>query len=151
MAMATLRPDSLLQRVRMFGERFFHRFGMCVFFPPSRAPSKAPSQSPCLPPISSWLPNPYVDPSCLPSMPDPSAPSSHLPTPPLSGSFRVPLSLASQAPPALTLPGPAHPLPAESFASSSTSKAMRIALPTRRMSNAAAPSPSDVRARARSS
>ena len=110
--------------------------------PPSRAPSKAPSQSPCLPPISSWLPNPYVDPSCLPSMPDPSAPSSHLPTPPLSGSFRVPLSLASQAPPALTLPGPAHPLPAESFASSSTSKAMRIALPTRRMSNAAAPSPS---------
>ncbi|KIP09962.1 hypothetical protein PHLGIDRAFT_289844 [Phlebiopsis gigantea 11061_1 CR5-6] len=94
--------------------------------PPSRAPSKAPSQSPCLPPISSWLPNPYVDPSCLPSIPDTNASSSHLPTPPLSGSFRTPFTLASQAPPALTLPGPAHPLPAESFAASSrTSKPRR--------------------------
>jgi hypothetical protein len=111
--------------------------------PPSRSPSKHPSQSPCLPPISSWLPNPYIDPSCLTTLPDPSGPPSHLPTPPLSGSFRVPLSVAAQAPPALALPGPAHPLlaepPSPSFAATPAAT-MRIALPARRLSGAASPS-----------
>ncbi|KAF7798120.1 hypothetical protein EIP86_009335 [Pleurotus ostreatoroseus] len=104
--------------------------------PPSRATSRAPGPSPCLPPISAWLPHPYVDPSCLSDgLPSPS-PSVHaqpqsqsqaqgqaqsprqtqpmqlqLPTPPLSGSFRTPLSVPAAALPALSLPGPAHPLP----------------------------------------
>lgn len=118
------------------------RRAISVTSPPSRAMSKAPSQSPCLPPISSWLPNPYVDPSCLASMSDPSVQPSHLPTPPLSGSFRVPMSVSSQAPPALVLPGPAHPMPADTEQSFSTNKAMRISMPSRRLSNAATVSPS---------
>ena len=36
--------------------------------------------------------------------------AAQLPTPPLSGSFRTPLSLGSQTLPALSLPGPAHPI-----------------------------------------
>lgn len=106
--------------------------------PPSRAQSKAPSQSPCLPPISAWLPNPYVDPSCLGALPEPAAGGapSHLPTPPLSGSFRVPLALAA-APPALMLPGPAHPtMLADAGAGGSGNKAMRIVMPRRRGSAA---------------
>ncbi|EKM56681.1 uncharacterized protein PHACADRAFT_194268 [Phanerochaete carnosa HHB-10118-sp] len=102
--------------------------------PSVRAQSKAPSQSPCLPPISSWLPNPYVDPSCLSALPSPSpnGPPSHLPTPPLSGSFRVPLSLAASAPPALALPGPAHPMPSPTI--SAETNRMHIRMPRRRMS-----------------
>ena len=109
--------------------------------PSVRAQSKAPSQSPCLPPISSWLPNPYVDPSCLSALPspNPSGPPSHLPTPPLSGSFRVPLSLAASAPPALVLPGPAHPLPPPGAPSSDAAR-MRISMPRRRVSSAHASS-----------
>ncbi|GJE86331.1 BHLH domain-containing protein [Phanerochaete sordida] len=106
--------------------------------PSIRAQSKAPSQSPCLPPISSWLPNPYVDPSCLSTLPspNPNGPPSHLPTPPLSGSFRVPLSLGSSAPPALVLPGPAHPLPMSSPSIAAETSRMHISMPKRRMSSA---------------
>ena len=107
--------------------------------PSSRAQSKQPSQSPCLPPISSWLPNPYIDPSCLSSLPDPTGPPSHLPTPPLSGSFRAPMSMAAQAPPALVLPGPAHPMLVEPASPSFATPAMRISVPGRRPSNAMSP------------
>lgn len=106
---------------------------------PSRSPSVYNDQSPCLPPISSWLPNPYVDPSCLPL----SDPGSTLPTPPLSGSFRPPMAHPSQPLPALMLPGPAHPSltkrtsPPQSPPSLSS---MRLSMPPRRMSSTASPS-----------
>ncbi len=102
----------------------------------SRDTPRHPGPSPSLPPISAWLPHPYIDPSCIAAMSDanPSPSSSHLPTPPLSGSLRTPVSLSSQALPALTLPGPAHPLSLEE-----SSKSMRIAMPSRRPSNARSP------------
>lgn len=69
--------------------------------------------SPRLPPISSWLSQPY-DPSTLISK-SPNASSARspanaqLPSPPPSGRFRPALTLANM--PSLALPGPAHPLP----------------------------------------
>ncbi|KAI0342349.1 hypothetical protein BDW22DRAFT_186608 [Trametopsis cervina] len=102
---------------------------------PSASPALQPiSASPCLPPISSWLPLPHLDPSSLPSptldmSSHPNA-SSHLPTPPLSGTFRMPMTHPSQPLPALSLPGPAHP----TLASSSSFGGMRISMPTRRPS-----------------
>lgn len=114
----------------------------------SASPALHPiSASPSLPPISSWLPHPY-DPSSLPTIPSPSPdlminPSSHLPTPPLSGSFRPPLAHTTQTLPALSLPGPAHPSLSSSFASDER-KTMRIPIPPRRMSAASSTSTSYV-------
>lgn len=101
----------------------------------SRATPRPPGQSPCLPPISAWLPHPYIDPSYLnESNMLPSA--NQLPTPPLSGSFRTPLSLTSQVLPALSLPGPAHPMMSHPSSPEST-KSMRVPMPpSRRQSNA---------------
>nr|VWO98598.1 DNA helicase (EC [Ganoderma boninense] len=69
--------------------------------------------SPRLPPISSWLAQPY-DPSTLISnspriVPALSPANAQLPSPPSSGRFRPALTLANM--PSLALPGPAHPLP----------------------------------------
>ena len=68
--------------------------------------------SPRLPPISSWLAQPY-DPSTLISKSPHSVPvrssPNQLPSPPPSGRFRPALTLANM--PSLALPGPAHPLP----------------------------------------
>ncbi|KAI1792440.1 hypothetical protein LXA43DRAFT_1006584 [Ganoderma leucocontextum] len=69
--------------------------------------------SPRLPPISSWLAQPY-DPSTLMSkspnaVPVRSPANAQLPSPPPSGRFRPALTLANM--PSLALPGPAHPLP----------------------------------------
>ncbi|KAI0332189.1 hypothetical protein GY45DRAFT_1274385 [Cubamyces sp. BRFM 1775] len=71
------------------------------------------TSSPRLPPIASWLPHPYVDPSSLMSGSPSSGPTRsptniQLPSPPSSGRFRPTATLANM--PALTLPGPAHPL-----------------------------------------
>ncbi|KAI0753337.1 hypothetical protein C8Q80DRAFT_1249818 [Daedaleopsis nitida] len=76
-------------------------------------PSSRATASPRLPPIASWLPHPYVDPSSLitasPSTaPVRSPPNAQLPSPPPSGRFRPPITLANM--PALTLPAPAHPI-----------------------------------------
>ncbi|KAI0088269.1 hypothetical protein BDY19DRAFT_189224 [Irpex rosettiformis] len=115
----------------------------------SASPALHPvSASPSLPPISSWLPHPY-DPSSLSAIPasspdfmsQPMNLSSHLPTPPLSGSFRPPLAHTTQTLPALSLPGPAHPSISCSFASEGR-KTMRIPIPTRRMSIASSTSTS---------
>ncbi|KAI0634355.1 hypothetical protein C8Q77DRAFT_1111250 [Trametes polyzona] len=79
----------------------------------SKPPSSLNTPSPRLPPIASWLPHPYVDPSSL-MAPSPSATqtrspqNAQLPSPPSSGRFRPTATLASM--PSLTLPGPAHPL-----------------------------------------
>ncbi|TCD68797.1 hypothetical protein EIP91_009811 [Steccherinum ochraceum] len=83
--------------------------------PSSRYSSAHPTPSPRLPPIASWLPHPYVDPSCIPMMSERDVPSaggpqsSHLPSPPMSGSFR-PAAYSLQTLPNLTLPGPARPM-----------------------------------------
>ncbi|KAH8101681.1 hypothetical protein BXZ70DRAFT_1006940 [Cristinia sonorae] len=84
--------------------------------PSSRYSSVHPS--PRLPPIASWLPHPYVDPSCIAAMSDSNAPNapntsqpSHLPSPPMSGTFRTSQTYSLHALPSLTLPGPARPLP----------------------------------------
>ncbi|KAI0692716.1 hypothetical protein BC835DRAFT_1416372 [Cytidiella melzeri] len=111
----------------------------------SASPALLPtSTSPCLPPISSWLPLPYLDPSSVSTLPSPSPdftshsqnPSSHLPTPPLSGSFRVPIANSTQALPALSLPGPAHPSLgfSSSFSQDELKGGMRISIPSRRFS-----------------
>ncbi|KAI0772948.1 hypothetical protein BD413DRAFT_473883 [Trametes elegans] len=82
--------------------------------PPSTSPKAAPTtSSPRLPPIASWLPHPYVDPSSLMSASPSAGPvrspqNAQLPSPPSSGRFRPTATLANM--PALTLPGPAHPL-----------------------------------------
>lgn len=81
-----------------------------------KAPSKSPgfnTPSPRLPPIASWLPHPYVDPSSLMSASPSAGPvrsptNVQLPSPPASGRFRPTATLASM--PSLTLPGPAHPI-----------------------------------------
>ncbi|KAH9936705.1 hypothetical protein B0H21DRAFT_758589 [Amylocystis lapponica] len=73
--------------------------------PPSQSTS-----SPRLPSISSWLPHPYIDPSCLPILPGPrSSPTAQLPSPPPSGRIARANSVTNV--PALALPAPAHPLP----------------------------------------
>nr|UBR88896.1 transcription factor bHLH13 [Ganoderma lucidum] len=68
--------------------------------------------SPRLPPISSWLAQPY-DPSTLISKSPHSVPvrssPNQLPSPPPSGRFRPALTLANM--PSLALPSPVHPLP----------------------------------------
>ena len=81
---------------------------------PFAAPSTRSTESPRLPPIASWLPHPYVDPSSLMSSTSPkpgpvrSPLNAQLPSPPPSGRFRPSITLANM--PALTLPAPAHPL-----------------------------------------
>lgn len=82
--------------------------------PPSSCYSSVhPSPSPRLPPIASWLPHPYVDPSCIDAMSRSNAPpTSHLPSPPMSGTFRAAPPQNLQTLPNLTLPGPARPMPA---------------------------------------
>ncbi|KAM5536806.1 hypothetical protein V8D89_009524 [Ganoderma adspersum] len=83
---------------------------------PFAVPISTASQSkasPRLPPISSWLSQPY-DPSTLISkssnaVPARSPANAQLPSPPPSGRFRPTLTLANM--PSLALPGPAHPLP----------------------------------------
>lgn len=80
--------------------------------PPSpRRDSTHPQPSPRLPPIASWLPHPYVDPSCIAAIADAntSQGASQLPSPPLSGNFRPAASINMQALPSLTLPAPARP------------------------------------------
>ena len=80
--------------------------------PPSpRRSSIHPSPSPRLPPIASWLPHPYVDPSCIAALSDatPSQGVSQLPSPPHSGNFRPAVSLNTQSLPSLTLSAPARP------------------------------------------
>ncbi|KAH9851063.1 hypothetical protein C2E23DRAFT_926078 [Lenzites betulinus] len=79
----------------------------------SKSPGSRNTSSPRLPPIASWLPHPYVDPSSFMSTPSSSAPvrspqNAQLPSPPASGRFRPTATLASM--PSLMLPGPAHPL-----------------------------------------
>lgn len=118
----------------------------------SASPALLPvAASPSLPPISSWLPHPYLDPSSLPSMSSSSPdfkshsinPSSHLPTPPHSGSFRTPLAHPTQILPALSLPGPAHPsLASYSSFSQDDRRGVRIPLPSRRLSTASTTSTS---------
>ncbi|PCH37478.1 hypothetical protein WOLCODRAFT_140885 [Wolfiporia cocos MD-104 SS10] len=77
---------------------------------PIHTPPNKPSPSPCLPPIASWLPHPYVDPSTIAALatihPGTYTQPSYLPSPPLSGGLRP----ANHAPyvPALVLPGPAR-------------------------------------------
>lgn len=74
--------------------------------------------SPRLPPIASWLPHPYVDPSSLINN---ASPNAQLPSPPPSGRFRPSITLANM--PALALPAPAHPLaPAQSSQRTSSPK-----------------------------
>lgn len=90
---------------------------------PASAFSSRPSASPRLPPIASWLPHPYIDPSRLATISESQGPapgsSSQLPSPPPSGRFR-PAQSGLIMPP-LTLPGPAHPLPlAARFSPSAT-------------------------------
>ncbi|KAI0357671.1 hypothetical protein OH77DRAFT_1582784 [Trametes cingulata] len=87
-------------------------------FVPKTSTSTSPgavttTSSPRLPPIASWLPHPYVDPSSLMSASPSAGPSrsptnAQLPSPPASERFRPTATLANM--PALTLPGPAHPL-----------------------------------------
>ncbi|KAL1948389.1 hypothetical protein VTO73DRAFT_12464 [Trametes versicolor] len=87
-----------------------------VPFNVQKATSRSPgfnTPSPRLPPIASWLPHPYVDPSSLmsgsPSAGPVRSPTNvQLPSPPASGRFRPTATLASM--PSLTLPGPAHPM-----------------------------------------
>ncbi|EMD37034.1 hypothetical protein CERSUDRAFT_95299 [Gelatoporia subvermispora B] len=91
---------------------------------PRREPNEGPRRpsippltadiSPRLPPIASWLPHPYIDPSCLPVLPEAALPSpsaaatgSHLPSPPSSGRFRP--AVPTAAVPALSLPAPVSP------------------------------------------
>ncbi|KAI0672227.1 hypothetical protein C8Q78DRAFT_1068810 [Trametes maxima] len=80
--------------------------------PATTSPPSISTSSPRLPPIASWLPHPYVDPSSLmpasSSGPTRSPTNMQLPSPPASGRFRPAVTLANM--PALTLPGPAHPL-----------------------------------------
>ena len=75
-------------------------------------PAARSTASPRLPPIASWLPHPYVDPSSLMGAAAVAASRSpqnvQLPSPPPSGRFRPAITLANM--PALTLPAPAHPL-----------------------------------------
>ncbi|KAI0827303.1 hypothetical protein BC628DRAFT_1318293 [Trametes gibbosa] len=78
-----------------------------------KSPGPFHTSSPRLPPIASWLPHPYVDPSSFMSTPSSSAlvrspQNAQLPSPPASGRFRQTATLASM--PSLMLPGPAHPL-----------------------------------------
>ncbi|RPD61562.1 hypothetical protein L226DRAFT_534235 [Lentinus tigrinus ALCF2SS1-7] len=99
-----------------------HGLGAAEEEQPSPMPFATPTHtsaqstaSPRLPPIASWLPHPYVDPSSLMgssskavSMTTRSPQNAQLPSPPPSGRFRPSITLANM--PALTLPAPAHPL-----------------------------------------
>ncbi|OSD00522.1 hypothetical protein PYCCODRAFT_1414259 [Trametes coccinea BRFM310] len=85
--------------------------------PSATSPAAAASSSPRLPPIASWLPHPYMDPSSLMSASPSMAPvatrsptNMQLPSPPSSGRFRPAATLSNM--PALALPGPAQPLDA---------------------------------------
>lgn len=84
--------------------------------PSSRRSSVHPSPSPRLPPIASWLPHPYVDPSCIAALTDSNSNTpqviSHLPSPPPSGNFRAIAPESIQTLPSLTLPAPARPMDA---------------------------------------
>ncbi|THH31820.1 hypothetical protein EUX98_g2362 [Antrodiella citrinella] len=77
----------------------------------SRYSSVHPTPSPRLPPIASWLPHPYVDPSCIGHVSEGAnaTQSSHYPSPPMSGSFRSAAAQSLHTLPSLTLPGPARP------------------------------------------
>ncbi|KAH9929066.1 uncharacterized protein BXZ73DRAFT_90501 [Epithele typhae] len=99
--------------------------------PTSSRASDRSTASPRLPPIASWLPHPYVDPSSLMSGPSPTrgpspsgAPSARapanvqLPSPPPSGRFRPTITLANM--PALALPAPARPVQRERAASTTS-------------------------------
>ncbi|KAI0363974.1 hypothetical protein BV20DRAFT_957194 [Pilatotrama ljubarskyi] len=74
----------------------------------STSPGVATTSSPRLPPIASWLPHPYDPSSLMSASPSRSPTNAQLPSPPTSGRFRPTATLANM--PALTLPGPAHPL-----------------------------------------
>ncbi|TFK89985.1 hypothetical protein K466DRAFT_584097 [Polyporus arcularius HHB13444] len=100
------------------------------FSTPAHTSSRS-TASPRLPPIASWLPHPYVDPSSLmgaaasktghPATRSPQ--NAQLPSPPPSGRFRPAITLANM--PALTLPGPAHPLgPSQSQSQSQSQMSM---------------------------
>ncbi|KAI0657592.1 hypothetical protein C8Q70DRAFT_919216 [Cubamyces menziesii] len=111
--------------------------------PPSPVIPTTTTSSPRLPPIASWLPHPYVDPSSLMSGSPSSGPTRsptniQLPSPPSSGRFRPTATLANM--PALTLPGPAHPL---TIPSDATQKAHGGgALPPRQQRKSVSASPS---------
>ncbi|KAI0080393.1 hypothetical protein K474DRAFT_1657806 [Panus rudis PR-1116 ss-1] len=77
-----------------------------------RFPSTQPTPSPRLPPIASWLPHPYVDPSCIAAMSDAVSPKEpkQLPSPPPSGNTHTSLPTSLSTLPALSLPAPARPL-----------------------------------------
>ncbi|GJE86406.1 bHLHzip domain-containing protein [Phanerochaete sordida] len=110
--------------------------------PPIRAQRMVPSHSPCLPSISSWLPNPYVDPSCLSTLPSANAngsPSRQVAAP-LSSSSRVPLPLTASAPPALALPGSTHSQLTPSPPIAADTSRRYISTPKRRVSAAYAAS-----------
>ncbi|KAI0795485.1 hypothetical protein C8Q75DRAFT_453308 [Abortiporus biennis] len=104
-----------------------------VVVPLSRISSLHPTPSPRLPPIASWLPHPYVDPSCIAAAAD--SGNVQLPSPPLSSSFRPSVTLNIQSLPALTLPAPARPF--HDLNSHERSKPIPISPPSRRPSNAA--------------
>jgi len=93
-----------------------------------------PTPSPRLPPIASWLPHPYVDPSCIAAMGE--QPSNlQLPSPPPSGNFRSAAPANMQSLPSLTLPGPARPTNIENKTSESRIRTIPIHMSPRRMSN----------------
>ncbi|OBZ76228.1 hypothetical protein A0H81_03396 [Grifola frondosa] len=108
---------------------------------PARPSSAQPNPSPRLPPISSWLPHPYVDPSCIAALAEsrPQTSQAQLPSPPPSGRFHPVISLGSM--PALVLPAPAHPILPQNSTSISSSQVSRISIPTsaRRLSNVGSP------------
>ncbi|CAL1709699.1 unnamed protein product [Somion occarium] len=113
--------------------------------PPSRRTSVQPTPSPRLPPIASWLPHPYVDPSCIAALTDANANNaqitSHLPSPPLSGSFRVAAPDSINSLPSLTLPGPARPVDTNKLRQSLTTSTRRLSTTTIGSSRSAITSP----------
>lgn len=95
--------------------------------------SAQPTPSPRLPPIASWLPHPYVDPSCIAAISDSrnAAAASQLPSPPPSGPFRAANTIAVRDVPALMLPAPAHPLEPSKAASGEKITARRASTHSR--------------------
>ncbi|KAK7683810.1 hypothetical protein QCA50_013186 [Cerrena zonata] len=103
--------------------------------PPPQVPSSRRSSvhpSPRLPPIASWLPHPYVDPSCIAALRDPNTNSpqatSHLPSPPPSGSFRSTAPESIHTLPSLTLPGPVRPMDAPPIISRPSVSSRRMSI-----------------------
>ncbi|KZT04869.1 uncharacterized protein LAESUDRAFT_727442 [Laetiporus sulphureus 93-53] len=79
------------------------------------AASSASSPPPRLPSIASWLPYPYVDPSCIAILSKPPAsattsPNIQLPSPPPSDNLRPSTITPVANVPPLVLPEPAHPI-----------------------------------------